>query len=56
MNFFNNVLTTFLGLGTFQLRCFLWRVRKLGFQQKKDEKGVLKMNEGLKGLEQHEDE
>ncbi len=31
---FTDILTMFLGLGTFQLCCCLWRVRKLGFHQK----------------------
>ncbi len=29
MDYFTNVLTTFLGLGIFQLHCFLWRVTEL---------------------------
>ncbi len=45
---------TFLGLGTFLLLCCIWRVRKLQYFIKNILILVLKMNEGLRGLEQHE--
>ncbi len=45
---------TFLGLGTFLLHCSLWRARKLADFIKNILICVLKMNEGLTGLEQHE--
>ncbi len=47
MDYFTDVLTTFLGLGTFQLHCC--------FHQKYLNL-CLKMNEGLTGLERHESE
>ncbi len=54
MDHFNNVLTTFLGLGTFQLCCCLWRVRKLSdFIQQKN---LNLCSEGLTGLKRHEGE
>ncbi len=40
MYYFNDVLTTFLGLGTFYFHCCLWRVRNILIW-------VLKMNDGL---------
>ncbi len=52
---FNDLLATFLGLGTFQLRCCLCRVRKLSYFIKNILICVLKMIEGLMGLE-HEGE
>ncbi len=54
MEYFTDVLTTFLCLGTFQLHCRLCRVRKLSDFIKNI--CVLKMNEGLSDLEQHEGE
>ncbi len=48
MDYFNDVLATFLGLGTFQLHCCLCRVK---------EKILIclpKMNKGLTALEWHE--
>ncbi len=54
MDCFIDVLTTFLGLGTFQLCCCLWRVRKLMDFIKNILICVPKMNEGLTGLKQHE--
>ncbi len=50
---FFNFLTLFLGLGTFQLHCCLWRGRKLSDFIKKTLICVPKMNEGLTGLERH---
>ncbi len=54
MDYFNDVLTTFVGLGTFQLHCSLWKVRKLSVFIKNILICVPKMNEGLTGLEQLE--
>ncbi len=53
MHYFNNVFT-FLDLGTFKLHCCLCRVRKLSDFVKNILIFVLKMNEGLTGLERHE--
>ncbi len=53
---FTDILTTFLGLGTFQLCCCLWRLRKLSNFIKNIFICVPKMNEGLTGLERHEGE
>ncbi len=53
---FTDVLITFLGLGTFQLHCCLWRVRELSDLIKNILIWILKMNEGLMGLERHEGE
>ncbi len=50
------VLTTFLGLGTFQLHCCLCRVRKLSDFIKNILISIPKMNRGLIGLERHEGE
>ncbi len=50
-DYFTEVLATFLG--TFQLRCCLWRVRKLSDFIKNILICVLKMNEGLTGLKKH---
>ncbi len=55
MEYFNNVLTTFLGLGTFQLHCCLCRVRKLSDFIQNMLICVLMINESLTGLE-HEGE
>ncbi len=54
MDFFNDVLNTFLVLGMFQLHCCLRRVRKLSDLIKNTLNCGPKMNEGLTGLEQHE--
>ncbi len=54
MDYFNNALPTFLGHKTFQLCCWLCRVRKLTDFIKNILICVLKMNEGFTGLEQHE--
>ncbi len=54
VDYFTNVLAKFLGLKTFLLRC--WRFRKLSDFIKKILICVLKMNEGLTGLERHEGE
>ncbi len=56
MDCFIDVLTTFLDLGTFQLRCSLWRVRELSDFIRNILICVPKMNEGLTGLERHEGE
>ncbi len=56
MDCFTDVLTTFLGLGTFQLRYCLCRVRELSDFIKNVLICVPKMNEGLVGLERHEGE
>ncbi len=58
MDYFNYVLSTFLGLGTFQLHCCLCRVRKLSDFIKNIFICVCvpKMNKGLMGLEQYEGE
>ncbi len=48
---FTDVFTTFLDLGTFQLCCCLWSVRQLSDFIKNILICVLKMNEGLTGLE-----
>ncbi len=53
MDYFNDVLTTFLGHKMFQLHCFLWRVRKLSDLMKNILICVPKMNEGLTNLEWH---
>ncbi len=47
-------LHTFLDLGTLQLYCCLWRVWELSDLIKNILICVLKMNEGLMGLERHE--
>ncbi len=51
MDYFTDVLATFLDLGTFQLSCCLWRVRQLSDQNYHNL--CPKMNEGLTGLERH---
>ncbi len=56
MDYFNDVLTTFLGREHVKLCCCLCRVRKLSDFIKKVLICILKMNEGLTGLEQHEGE
>ncbi len=56
MDYFTDVLATFLDLGTFQLSCCLWRVRELSDLIKIITICVPKMNEGLTGLERHEGE
>ncbi len=56
MDCFIDVLTTFLGLGAFQLRCCLCRVRKLSDFIKNIFICVPEMSEGLTGVEQHEGE
>ncbi len=55
-HYFDYVLATFLGLGTLQLRCCQCRVRKFSYFIKNILICVPKMNEGLTGLERHEDE
>ncbi len=54
MDCFTHVFTTFLDLGTFQLCCCLLRVRELSDFIINILISVLKMNEGLTGLERHE--
>ncbi len=56
MDYFTDVLTTFLGLGTFQLHCYLMEGQKaLRFHLIKNILiFVEKINEGLTGLERHE--
>ncbi len=49
-------LGTILDLGTLQLRCCLWRDRKLSDLIKNILICVLEMNEGLPGLEEREGE
>ncbi len=56
MDYFTDVLATFLGLGTLQLHCCLRRVRERSDFIKNILIGVPKMNEGLTGLERHEGE
>ncbi len=56
MDCFTNVLTTFLGLGTFQLHFHLCRVRELSDFIKNILICVPKMNRGLMSLERHEGE
>ncbi len=56
MNYFIDVLNTFLGPETFQLCCCLCRVKELSDFIKNILICVLKMNEGLTGLERHEGE
>ncbi len=53
---FKDVLTTFLGLGTFQLHCCLCRVRTLLDFIKNILICVPNMNKGLMGLERLEGE
>ncbi len=54
MDCFTDVLNTFLGLRTFQLHCSLYRVRE--FSDSIKNILIMKMNEVLTGLEQHEGE
>ncbi len=54
MDCFTDVLTTFLDLGTLQLRCYIWRVWEVSDLIKNILICVPKMNEGLTGLERHE--
>ncbi len=56
MDCFTDVLTMFLGLGTFQLRYHLCRVREFSDFIKNILIYVPKMNECLVGLERHEGE
>ncbi len=56
MDYFNGVVTNFLGHKTFHLRCCPCRVRKLSDLIKNILIFVLKMNEGLTGLERHQGE
>ncbi len=56
MDYFTDVLTIFLGLGTFQLHCCLWRVSELSDFIKNILICVLKINEGLTCSEQHDGE
>ncbi len=51
MDSFTDVSTMFVDLGTFQLRCCLWRIRELSNFIKNILICVQKMNEGLTGLE-----
>ncbi len=51
MDCFTDVLATFLDLGILQLCCYLWRVRELSHFIINILICVLKMNEGLMGLE-----
>ncbi len=48
-------LLRFLDLGTLQVRCCRWRVRELSDLIRNILICILKMNEGLTGLERHED-
>ncbi len=52
MDYFTDVLITFLGLGKFQLHCCLWRVRNLLDFIKNILVCVTKINQGIMGLEQ----
>ncbi len=54
MDYFNDVLTTFLGLEHGSCFCYLWRARKLLDFIKNILMCILKMNEGVTGLERHE--
>ncbi len=56
MDYFNDVLTTFLGLELCQLCCSLCEVRKQLDFPKNILICVLMMNEGLMGLKRHDDE
>ncbi len=56
MDCFTDVLTTSLGLGTFQLRYCLCRVREFSDFNKNILICVPKMNEGLVDLKRHEGE
>ncbi len=56
MDFFNDVLTTFLGLDRARALAVCGRVRELLEYIKNILIFVLKMNEGLMGLERHEGE
>ncbi len=56
MDYFNDVLTTFLDLDHFRILAVYGRVRELSEFIKNILIYVLKMNEGLAGLERHEGE
>ncbi len=56
MDYFSDVLTTFMGLETFQLHCLSMQVRKLSDFIKNILMCGPKMNEGLTGLERHKGE
>ncbi len=56
MDYFTDVLAVFLCLGTFELCCCLRRIRELSDFIKNILICVPNMNEGLSGLERHEDE
>ncbi len=56
MDYFTNVLFTFLDLGTLQLCCCLWRDLEHSDLIKNILICVSEMNEGLTGLERHEGE
>ncbi len=56
MDYFNDVLTTFLDLDHFRILAVYERVRELSEFIKNILIYVLKMNEGLAGLEWHEGE
>ncbi len=56
MDYFNDVLTTFLGLGRCRTLAVHGRVRELSEFIKNNLIFVPKTNEGLTGLERHEGE
>ncbi len=56
MDYFTDVCATFLDLGTIQLHYCLRRIRELSDLIKNILICVLKMEEGLTGLERHEGE
>ncbi len=56
MDYFNDVLTTFLNLDRVRILAVYGRVRELSDFIKNILICVPKMNEGLMGLERHEDE
>ncbi len=56
MDYFTDLLATFLELGKVQLYCCLWRVRQLSDSIKNNLICVPKMTEGLTGFKRHEGE
>ncbi len=56
MDYFNDILATFLGLDRVRILAVYGRIRELSECIKSILLCVSKMNEGLKGLERHEGE
>ncbi len=56
MDYFTDLLATYLSLDLVRIPAVYWRVRELLVCTKNILICVLKMNEGLTGLEEHEDE